>query len=203
MVKTLNSKLRETIFRGPRPPPDPLTPAELRKLEGRTIQERVEFDILDDEPEIIIDLDDWKANEEEKAAKSLISRILERGAAGTGIEKLATEMDREKMSPPSLRAVLEKLTRDGMVTESASGKIIATSLLKSTGNIHEIKVEKIRNGYAVVNVDDTWSATLMHEDYDGPRNLVKRNSRFRASSRLYSSRGVLYIRVNGIMETLN
>ena len=205
MVESLNSKLREAVRRGPRPPPNPLIPAELRTLDGKTDQASSEIYILDDEPEIFIieDDDDKSKKAVEKAVISLYSKTLERGAAGAGMERLAFETEREGISSSTLKTAIEKLIKDRMITESASGRYLATSLLKSTGNIHEIKVDKIQRGCAVVNVDDTWSAMLTPEDYDGPRNLIKKNSRFRASSKLYSFQGYLYIRVNGIIETLN
>jgi Fanconi anemia group M protein len=201
MVESLNSKLREAVRRGPRPPPSPLTPAELRMLDGKTDQTSSEILILDEKPEIFVIDDDRPSKAVEKVAVSLYSKILEKGAAGVSIEKLSFETKLEGISSSTLKAAIEQLIKDRMVTESASGKYLATSLLKSTGNVHEIKVEKIERGYAVVNVDDMWSATLTPEDYDGPRNLIKKNSKFKTSSKLYSFQGSLYIRVNEVMET--
>ena len=203
MVESLNSKLQDTVRNGSRPPPNPLTPAELRMLDGKTDQTSSEILILDDKPEVFVIEDDRPSRAVERAAVSLYQKILEKGVAGVGMEKLSFETKLEGIPSSTLKVAVEKLIKDKMITESASGRYLATSLLKSTGDVHEIKVEKIQRGCAIVNVDDTWSAMLTPEDYDGPRNLIKKNSRFRASSRLYSFQGSLYISVIDVIEKIS
>jgi len=201
MVESLNSRLQETFQRGPRPSINPLSPSELRMLDGKTDQVSSEIIILDTEREIFVIEDDRSNRVVEKASANVYSKILEKGVTGVGMEKLFLDAKQERVSSSTLKGAIEKLIKDGMITESSSGRYLATSLLKSTGNVHEIKVEKIQRGYAIVKVDDMLSATLTPEDYEGPRNLIKKNSRFKASSKLYSYQGSLYIRVAGVIET--
>ena len=200
MVESLNSRLQETFQRGPRPSINPLSPSELRMLDETTGQVSSEIIILDNEREIFVIEDDRSSRVVEKTSANIYSKILEKGVAGVGMEKLLLDAKQERVSSSTLKGAIEKLIKDGMITESSSGRYLATSLLKSTGNVHEIKVEKIQRGYAIVKVDDMLSATLTPEDYEGPRNLIKKNSRFKASSKLYSYQGSLYIRVTGVIE---
>ena len=48
----------------------------------------------------------------------------------------------------------------------------------------------------------TRRARLIPADYNGPRNLIKKNSRFRASAQPYRVEGTLCIRVNEVTEIL-
>jgi len=200
MVESLNSRLQETAQRGPRPSINPLTPSELKMLDGKTDQASSEIVILDNRREIFVIEDDRPSRVVEKASANMYSKILEKGVSGVGMEKLLLDAKQERVSSSTLKGAIEKLIKDGMITESSSGRYLATSLLKSTGNVHEIKVEKIQRGYAIVKVDDMLSATLTSEDYEGPRNLIKKNSKFKASSMLYSYQGSLCIRVTGVIE---
>jgi Fanconi anemia group M protein len=79
---------------------------------------------------------------------------------------------------------------------------VATAAVKPSGKTFEVTIEKIVPGSAVVLIDDQWRARLLPEDYDGPRNLIKKNSRFRASAHLYRVEGVLHIRVKDVTEIL-
>jgi len=42
----------------------------------------------------------------------------------------------------------------------------------------------------------------MPGDYDGPRSLIKKNSRFRAAAQLYRLEGTLCVRVKAVTEIL-
>ena len=56
---------------------------------------------------------------------------------------------------------------------------------------------------AVVIVNDKWRARLTPEDYTGPKALIKKNSRFKATADLYKMGGTLCIRVNEVVQILN
>jgi len=64
------------------------------------------------------------------------------------------------------------------------------------------RIEKILPGLALVLIDDQWRARLLPEDYDRPRNLIKKKSPFRASAQLYRVEGALYIRVKDVTEII-
>jgi hypothetical protein len=68
---------------------------------------------------------------------------------------------------------------------------------------HDITVEKIIPNAAVVVVNDEWRARLTSEDYNGPRALIKKNARFRATADSYRIEGTLCIRINEVVEILD
>jgi len=111
-------------------------------------------------------------------------------------------MDLEAVATPTLTGAIGKLVKEGFVTEVSQGRYAATASLKATGKTYEITVEKIYPGTAVVMVDDTWKARLVPADYNGPRNLIKKNSKFRAEARLYRVEGTLCISVKKVTEIL-
>ena len=71
------------------------------------------------------------------------------------------------------------------------------------GRTYEVVIEKIYPGVAVVRVNDKWRARLDPYDYNGPRSLIKKNSRFRAAAELYRMNGKLCIRIKEVIQTLN
>jgi Fanconi anemia group M protein len=60
---------------------------------------------------------------------------------------------------------------------------------KSAGKEYNIYVEKILPGKAYVLVNEKWYALLNYYDYEGPRNLLKKGSEFKAIAELYNTNG--------------
>ena len=70
---------------------------------------------------------------------------------------------------------------------------------KSTGKEYNIYVEKILSGKAYVLVNDKWYALLNYYDYEGPRNLLKKGSEFKAIAELYTNGNHFCIRIKEII----
>lgn len=70
---------------------------------------------------------------------------------------------------------------------------------KSTGKEYNIYVEKILSGKAYVLVNEKWYALLNYYDYEGPRNLLKRGSEFKAIAELYTNGNHFCIRIKEII----
>jgi Fanconi anemia group M protein len=70
---------------------------------------------------------------------------------------------------------------------------------QSAGKTVNLYVEKVIQGKALVMVDDKWHARLNHYDYEGPREFLKKGSKFRAIGELYRDDGVLSIKVKQIL----
>ena len=105
---------------------------------------------------------------------------------------------------PVLKASLGTLMKEGLVSEAGMGRYAVASALKNVGRkTYEIQVEKIYPGVAVVRVNDKWRARLEPYEYNGPRNLIKKNSRFRAVAELYRMDGKLCIRIKEVTQTLS
>jgi len=92
---------------------------------------------------------------------------------------------------------LEKLKRIDWVDDS---KVIFTENLgKISGTTYDVYVEKIIDGRALVIVDGKWYARLNHYDYEGPRELLRKGSEFKAVGELYHEEGVFSLRVKQIV----
>jgi Fanconi anemia group M protein len=70
---------------------------------------------------------------------------------------------------------------------------------KSTGREYNIYVNKILPGKAYVLVNEKWYALLNYYDYEGPRNLLKKGSEFKAIAELYINGNDFCIRIKEII----
>jgi ERCC4-related helicase len=92
---------------------------------------------------------------------------------------------------------LEKLKRIEWVDDSKV--ILSENLAKVSGSTYDVYVEKIIHGRALVTVDGKWHARLNHYDYEGPRELLRKGSEFKAVGELYHDEGVFSLRVKQIV----
>ena len=91
---------------------------------------------------------------------------------------------------------LEKLKRIEWTDDSKV--ILSENLAKISGSTYDVYVEKIIHGRALVTVDGKWHARLNHYDYEGPRELLRKGSEFKAVGELYYEEGVFSLRVKQI-----
>jgi ERCC4-related helicase len=84
---------------------------------------------------------------------------------------------------------LKKLEKQQIIKIKNNSSITLNRLLpnKSTGREYNIYVERILSGKAYVLVNEKWYALLNYYDYEGPRNLLKKGSEFKAIAELYNN----------------
>jgi ERCC4-related helicase len=92
---------------------------------------------------------------------------------------------------------LEKLKRIEWIDDSKV--ILSENMAKISGSTYNVYVEKIIHGRALVTVDGKWHARLNHYDYEGPRELLRKGSEFKAVGELYHDEGVFSLRVKQIV----
>jgi ERCC4-related helicase len=92
---------------------------------------------------------------------------------------------------------LEKLKRIEWVDDSKV--ILSENLARISGITYNVYVEKVIHGRALVIVDGKWHARLNHYDYEGPRELLRKGSEFKAVGELYHEEGVFNLRVKQIV----
>jgi len=200
IARNVNSKLQTIIRKRPRPPPNPLTPAELKQIEMEAVQVKAEPEIIKTEAESLREFDRKVA----RTSRILYMKLLERGASGATIAQMLSDMEFEAVSIQVLKASLGTLMKEGLVSEASPGVYaVASAVKKPPGRTYEVVIEKIYPGVAVVRVNDKWRARLDPYDYNGPRSLIKKNSRFRAVADLYRMDGKLCIRIKEVIQTLN
>jgi hypothetical protein len=192
-------KLQPIVRKRQKPAPNPLTPLELRTLEEEARRVKVEPTIVKPEVEALRDLD----RRVRCASRILYMKLLERGSGGADIDQIASDMEYEGTSLPVLKATVEKMVKEGLVTENDEGRYAVASAWSSADEkTYDITVEKIIPNAAVVVVNDEWRARLTSEDYNGPRALIKKNARFRATADFYRMEGTLCIRINEVVGIL-
>jgi Fanconi anemia group M protein len=200
IAENINLKLQHIIRKRSKPALDPLTPLELKTLEAEATPVKVEPKLVKPEAETLRDFD----RKVERSSRTLYLKLLERGASGADMGQIASDMEYEGASLPILKATIEKMIKKGLITEVRKDKYAVTSAAKSKGEkVYEIAIEKIYPNAAVLMVNDKFRARLTPEEYNGPKALIKKNSRFRATADLFRLGGTLCIRVKEVVEILD
>ncbi len=189
----LNSILKPVLRLRPKPPANPISHEELARIE-RTTPVRYERP-LTKEAERLKDL----SREVARAEKAIYLKILERGITGINDEELYHEMEEEGFTRSIVKTALSRLMKSRHIA-STSGK--STIPIKSIpgARVMQIEVEKIMPRQAIVWIDGRWRARLIPENYEGPRELIKRGSSFKALCELYRDTGVLCVRVRQVIQ---
>jgi len=199
IVETLNLKLPTILRKHTKPPPNPLTPQEITQIEKEAIKIEVEPETIKTEAETIKEFTKKAA----RLARILYMKLLEKGAEGITLEQLTLDPELEWASPNIIKAALKTLINQELIAEAEAGKYAVASAAKpKTGKTYEIEIEKIYPGSAVVIVNEKWRARLEPHNYEGPANLIKKGSRFKAIADLYRMNGVLHIRVRDVVQKL-
>ncbi len=200
IIHDINSKLQTIIRKRQRPPPDPMTEEELKAIDEELIKVKVEPEDLKTETETLKEIN----REITRISRILYLKLLERGREGATINQILSDMEFEATPANTLRASIDILIKKGLITEVAPGRYAVSSAVKQTGRrVYEIMVERIYPGSAVVRIDGRWRARLDPYDYKGPRELIKKNSRFKAAAELYRMNGRLCIRIKEVTQILD
>jgi len=172
---------------------------ELKTIQEEAVRIEAEPEIVKTEIETMREFNRKVA----RAARIIYMKLLEGGSEGATLDQLTSEMEFEGASPQAVKAALGLMMKEGLATEVKLGRYAPTSAVKLTGGkVYEVLVEKIYPGSAVVRVNDKWRARLDPYDYDGPRNLIKKNARFTAAADLYRMNGTLCIRIKEVAQKL-
>jgi ERCC4-related helicase len=133
----------------------------------------------------------------QRAVRLIYLQLVKAGKHGIDADELRDNLRLENLVLVEAIKKLEKLKKiewldDGRLTT-------AESLKQYPGKIYNVHVEKILPGKALVTIDERWHARLNQYDYDGPRDLLKTGSEFRAVGDLYHERGILTIRIKQVL----
>jgi Fanconi anemia group M protein len=196
IVANVNNKLPKIVRRNLRPTPNPITSEDLIQLDDEPLPDRTPtFTIPEYEQKRI---EDRKLR---KATEKIYMKLLEGGTDGLDREKLKEHLE-EDVNVTTLDTALKKLEKNGSITEHGPEKYATSSSLKTYGETHIIKVNKIYRGYASVTVDDDIEAVIYPEEYEGPRKLLKKGSKFNAIAEIYHHQGIRCIWVKEIIHVL-
>jgi len=137
-----------------------------------------------------------------RAARLIYMRILEAGEDGVSPDEIILEVEPSGVTPQIARAALSMLMRGELIAEVKRGRYAPAAAKRKPGSSYEVRIEKIYQNSAVVVVNEEWRARLEPHDYNGPRDLIKKNSRFRAIAELYKMNGTLHIRIKDVIQKL-
>ncbi|HKG40682.1 MAG TPA: helicase-related protein [Nitrososphaeraceae archaeon] len=159
----------------------------LRQKSNRQVLLSVEADLL---------TNDFK-RQVDRVARRIHVELAKAGKRGIDIKILCNDLGFEYTLLIEAIKKLEKLKRVEWLNEDTV--VIADSLKKFSGKEYAITIGKIFRGLATVMVDGKWHARLNYYDYDGPRELLKRGTEFRAIGELYHDAEALCIRIKQIV----
>jgi len=159
----------------------------LRQKSNRQVLLSVEADLL---------TNDFK-RQVDRVARCIHVELAKAGKRGIDIKILCNDLSFEYTLLIEAIKKLEKLKRVEWLNEDTV--VIADSLKKFSGKEYAITIGKIFRGLATVMVDGKWHARLNYYDYDGPRELLKRGTEFRAIGELYHDAEALCIRIKQIV----
>ena len=131
------------------------------------------------------------------AARKIYTLIAKSGRQPLDVDIIQQNLSVENSVLLEALKKLEKLKRIEWVDDSKV--ILSENLVKIPGTTYDVYVEKIIHGRALVTVDGKWHARLNHYDYEGPRELLRKGSEFKAVGELYHEEGVFSLRVKQIV----
>ena len=131
------------------------------------------------------------------AARKIHSLLVKKGRSGEDVDIIRDTLGFDNNILVEALKKLEKLKRikwldDVTITLSDNLKLIP-------GEVHDIYIENILSGIALVMIDGKWHARLNHYDYEGPRHLLKKGMEFKAVSELYHDGKTFCVRIKQIV----
>ena len=135
--------------------------------------------------------------EVDSAARRIHVLIAKSGRQGIDVDIIQENFSFENSALLEALKKLEKLKRIEWIDDSRV--ILSENFAKISGKTYDIYVEKVIHGRALVMVNGKWHARLNYYDYEGPRELLKKGSEFRAVAELYNNDGVFSLRVKQIV----
>ena len=195
IASKLNKVLKPILRMKMKPKAKPMTQEELLEIE-RKVGSRREPLLIPSENKKFKDLDKDVA----RAEKAIYFKILEGGASGLNNDELYHEMENEGFSKGVIKVALSKLRKKKYVASGDSKSAIPIKNISST-SIMDIEIEKVMAGQAIVWINGKWRARLLPENYNGPKELIKKSSCFKAQCELYHDSGVLCVKVRQVVST--
>jgi Fanconi anemia group M protein len=99
-----------------------------------------------------------------------------------------------------IRKAIENLTKmKRTIWLNKNTVALIESIKFISGSRYSVSVEKIMMGKAIVIVNEKWYASLEHQDYFGPRALLKKGNTFDIIGELYRRAGTLHLIVKKII----
>jgi Fanconi anemia group M protein len=202
ITRLLNKDLKPLIRLGPKPEEIPLTRDELKTFEMKTKQHehsKVGSIPKDEGKKFLAEVD--------MASRIILSETMKIGHKGVNIENITNSLSLDGISPNAVIAAINKLEDSGHImrldcARVASIKAVSNkdhSQSRNENDVFKIIVETVYPGRVIVWINDRWRARILPEDFEGPPNLLKKDSTFMTRGTLYRDNGILCFRVTEIL----
>lgn len=190
----LNSLLRPVLRLRSRPIPTPMREEELLSIYSRIGDKPTEY--IKTEREELSHISKIMS----EAERVIYMKMLEYGSAGIDYNSLREELEGYGYSKGIINSVLNRLVKKYGVIIKKEERFAFPLKSVPGARIMSITIEKVMQGGAVVLIDDKWRARLTPENYNGPRELIKKGKSFSALCELYRDAGVLCLRVWQVVQ---
>ncbi|WP_455281414.1 helicase-related protein [[Eubacterium] cellulosolvens] len=202
ITRLLNKDLKSLIRLGPKPKDMPLTNDELKAFEMKA-------DELDDGNTVeSISKNEGKRflAEVDRASRTILSETMKIGQKGVNIESITNSLTLDGISPNAVMAAINKLEDSGHIIRLSWDRIASIKVVskqdhsqsRNETDVFKIIVETVFPGRVIAWINDRWRARILPEDFEGPLNLLKKDSTFMARGTLYRDNGILCFRVTEI-----
>jgi ERCC4-related helicase len=150
---------------------------------------------LEDLYEISLNLDRKKIVE--RVQRQIHDLLGNAGKSGLEISYLNEVMGIDQKTIIKAIENLTKMKRTVWVNKNTIALIESIKFL--SGSKYSVSIEKIVRGKAIVLVNEKWYANLEHQDYFGPRALLKKGNTFSIIGEMYRSAGRLHLIIKKII----
>jgi Fanconi anemia group M protein len=138
----------------------------------------------------------------ERTRKDVFLQPLKSGRRGMTLPELMEHADEK---PDVVRRAAFRLVKERKVVR-VGGRFVPRSSLRTSsesGALVKVEVEKVGAGYAVVLVNDRFRARMEADMFYGPRELVRKGSRFLAKAKVLKQDGKTLIVVHDVVRVLD
>jgi len=138
----------------------------------------------------------------ERTRKDVFLQLLKSGRRGMTLPEL---MEHVNEDPDVVRRAAFRLVKERKVVRMGDRFVPRSSLRASSesGALFKVEVEKVGAGYAVVLVNDRFRARMEADMFYGPRELVRKGSRFLAKAKVLKQDGKTLIVVHDVVRVLD
>jgi len=138
----------------------------------------------------------------ERTRKDVFLQLLKSGRRGMTLPELMEQVDED---PDVVRRAAFRLVKERKVVRMG-GRFVPRSSLRASsesGALFKVEVEKVGAGYAIVLVNDRFRARMEADMFYGPRELVRKGSRFIAKAKVLKQDGRTLIVVHDVVRVLD
>jgi len=205
VVRGLNAELHPIIRLGPAPERKPIPLEVMSEVERPSLEFVAAEERMLERPESVEKERLLGFHKEiREVVKRVLVSVLNSGCKGISVNELYTDLEEEGRSHAVIRAAIHKLQVENQIREkggrlNSMGAAMAVSGVKER---HVFEVLRVSLGEAILLVDGESRAVLIPAEYNGPRHLLRKGSKFSAISELYQHGKVLHVKIYAIEEAL-